>query len=458
MLTIGRGENEGHSRFGGRPSNKRRRVRGGSVVAAASAAFPHAISAAPDAEEKDIVDLTAKLEEDEIEVIDDETSLFVLNLEQEGGEDGGGGPHRARLMDRSSLVFIHPYDSQRYESVLRELMPSYVVMYEPDVSFIREVEVYRATHADSLFCKVYTLYYGESVEEQQLLAEIRKEKDAFSKLVREKASMPLFLDTDEDRAPRDGSDVLRTVTTRIAGGGMRAIDEAPRVVVDIREFRSPLALEMYRIGIQIIPVTLTVGDYIISPRICIERKSVRDLIASFRNGRLYTQCVNMARYYEKPTLLIEFDGNKAFTLEAFTNIRTDAKSKTRQSKQHEEINQNLSLLLLHFPKLQIIWASSPQQSAQIIRELKMSDLEPDPVLSSSFGLEGGEDINRSFNDAAIDLLQAIPGITAQNYYLITRRIPSIAALVACPEDKLAEILESREAARQVVRFFESKLD
>lgn len=60
---------------------------------------------------------------------------------------------------------------------------------------------------------------------------------------------------------------------------------------------------------------MQVGDYILSPDICVERKSVSDLIGSLNNGRLYNQCVSMCRYYKKPVLLIEFDANKSFSLQ-----------------------------------------------------------------------------------------------------------------------------------------------
>jgi DNA excision repair protein ERCC-4 len=39
-------------------------------------------------------------------------------------------------------------------------------------------------------------------------------------------------------------------------------------------------------GIKVIPATLTLGDYVISPKMCIERKSLPDLEGSFANGRL----------------------------------------------------------------------------------------------------------------------------------------------------------------------------
>jgi DNA excision repair protein ERCC-4 len=36
----------------------------------------------------------------------------------------------------------------------------------------------------------------------------------------------------------------------------------------------------------IIPATLTVGDYILTRDICVERKSIPDLVSSFNSGRL----------------------------------------------------------------------------------------------------------------------------------------------------------------------------
>lgn len=57
------------------------------------------------------------------------------------------------------------------------------------------------------------------------------------------------------------------------------------------------------------------GDYILTPEICVERKSVSDLIGSLNSGRLYNQAVAMTRFYKKSILLIEFDHNKPFHLQ-----------------------------------------------------------------------------------------------------------------------------------------------
>ncbi len=60
----------------------------------------------------------------------------------------------------------------------------------------------------------------------------------------------------------------------------------PKIIVDMREFSSALPNVIHLKGIDIVPCTLEVGDYILSPDICVERKSISDLIGSFQSGRL----------------------------------------------------------------------------------------------------------------------------------------------------------------------------
>lgn len=55
----------------------------------------------------------------------------------------------------------------------------------------------------------------------------------------------------------------------------------------MREFRSTLPSLLHASNLLVIPATLTVGDYILTPDICVERKSLADLVSSFNSGRLY---------------------------------------------------------------------------------------------------------------------------------------------------------------------------
>jgi DNA excision repair protein ERCC-4 len=60
---------------------------------------------------------------------------------------------------------------------------------------------------------------------------------------------------------------------------------------------------LYVSGLHIVPATITVGDYILSPDICVERKGISDLFQSFASGRLYTQVEHMIRCVTKNVFL-----------------------------------------------------------------------------------------------------------------------------------------------------------
>lgn len=66
-----------------------------------------------------------------------------------------------------------------------------------------------------------------------------------------------------------------------------------------------------------------VGDYVLSPEMCVERKSLSDLRQSFLSGRLFHQAEAMSRHYATPILLIEFERDKAFALHAASELGSD---------------------------------------------------------------------------------------------------------------------------------------
>ena len=133
--------------------------------------------------------------------------------------------------------------------------------------------------------------------------------------------------------------------------------------MDVREFRSSLPSLLHARRINLAPCTLEVGDYVLSPTLCVERKSVSDLISSLKSGRLYTQCESMSLHYKTPVLLIEFDRDKAFSLVTAGEVRGDISG--------WDVGSRLTLLVLSFPKLRIIWSSSPEATAEIFEDLKV---------------------------------------------------------------------------------------
>jgi DNA excision repair protein ERCC-4 len=357
------------------------------------------------------------------------------------------------LFDMNELIVIHPYEGDMDEHVLEETKPRYVIMYEPDAAFIRRIEVYRSSHMDRTV-KVFFMYYSGSVEEQRYLSAVRREKDAFTRLIRERGNMAITL-TSAALDPQES--FLRTINTRIAGGGrLTATAQPPRVVVDVREFRSSLPSLLHGRSIVVVPCMLTVGDYVLTPQICIERKSVRDLIGSFANGRLFNQVESMMEHYKSPMLLIEFDQNKSFTLEPFSDLSAPTTSAGLAAT--PDLQSKIVMLTLAFPRLKIIWSSSPYQTAEIFSELKKQADEPDPLKAVQLGLDpnmAGDEL-RSFGQVTQDMLRAIPGVNDKVATNITLEVENIVELANMEEKELAGLVGT-EAARRIHRFFNKSL-
>jgi DNA excision repair protein ERCC-4 len=217
--------------------------------------------------------------------------------------------------------------------------------------------------------------------------------------------------------------------------------------MDMRELRSKLPSLLDMAGVEIVPVTLEVGDYVISPDIVIERKSVPDLIGSLNSGRLYNQAEAMARHYKTPALLVEFDQDRPFALADNTELPTEIDARDVRSK--------LVLLLLHFPSLRLIWSRSPHVTVRLFKELKKGRPEPDRETAALVGTETegggaggkeGEGDAATRNLAAIDLLRKLPGVTVGNYKAIMAAVPTLAALAVTPQAELSKVIGKPNAA------------
>ncbi|KAG6006181.1 hypothetical protein E4U21_007291 [Claviceps maximensis] len=435
----------GSMRGGKAPSNKRRRVRGGGNVAGVSAGRTESGVIAQYFEKpREVADLMAEVqitEEEEAQQKEDVVADPLDDMED-----------YFELYEMQDLVVIHAYDGDQDEHVLEEVKPRYIIMYEPDASFIRRVEVYRSSHNDRNV-RVYFMYYGGSVEEQRYLSSVRREKDAFTKLIKERASMSVVMTVDP-YGMEDAQDVfLRTVNTRIAGGGrLAATAQPPRVVVDVREFRSSLPSLLHGRSMVIVPCMLTVGDYILSPNICVERKSINDLISSFKDGRLFTQAETMFQHYKSVMLLIEFDQNKSFTLEPFADL-SGSLSSVAPANVSSDLQSKLVLLTLAFPKLRIIWSSSPYQTAEIFESLKAQEEEPDPIAAVQAGLDKDMRVeDQAFNQEPQEMLGKVPGVTPKNIKNLVLETENIREVANMSQGELQPLV-GQASAKAIHGFF-----
>ncbi|KAJ7758792.1 hypothetical protein DFH07DRAFT_448152 [Mycena maculata] len=421
----------------------RRRVRGGAPPAASgSSSRPTPVQAVTAlgtirAEANNIADFWAAQSNEDVDAqvamaldLNDTALLNFDSNELENEFDTNYG-----LLAPQQTVLVRPYSDDTDDRMLAEIQPRFIIMYEPNMDFIRRIEVYRSSNP-GLSVRVYHMIYGNSCEEHKYLAGIRKEKDSFQRLIKERGSMllPIF----EDRGDARGEAIIKTISTRIAGGRRELSKEPSQVIVDMREFRSTLPSLLHASNVLVIPATLTVGDYILTPDICVERKSLPDLISSFNSGRLYTQCELMSVHYKHPILLIEFEEDKAFSLEMVSDIKSYAKPTNKyppkkaggSEQEHASplLQSKLVLLMLSFPRVRIIWASSPYATTEIFADLKANMPEPDPRTAIAVGAEEDPEAGAGVNAAAEELLRCLPGITAKNVKYVTSKIKNVREL------------------------------
>ncbi|KIJ40631.1 hypothetical protein M422DRAFT_32128 [Sphaerobolus stellatus SS14] len=212
--------------------------------------------------------------------------------------------------------------------------PRFIVIYEPNQDFIRSIEVYRNSDP-GLGVRVYFIFYSTTCEEHRHLAGLRTEKESFERLIEERSSMMIPIHEQRRVGSDTSDDIVRTINTRIAGGGKTAAAEPPLIIVNQREFRSTLPNLLHASNLKL------------------------SLL------RWYTQCELMCVHYKQPILLIKFEEHKSFSLETVSEMKSYVKPTGKypiKKKQTDpslpgeapafaSIQSRLVLLMLTFPRV-----------------------------------------------------------------------------------------------------------
>ena len=404
------------------------------------------------------------------------------------------------ILPRLSLVFYPISSVEDIYPVLADLRPNFVALYDPSLAFLRDAEVYSRTIAPELYA-TYMLTYSSSSEEGQYMNKLKSEKAAFERLIAEKSRLvqPATVMTgsgtigvetsiigtnrmdawgintsEEGYGVRTGLHTGISDAVAILGAGssdstdlIRRQDaemesHRPRIIVDMRETRSSLPNMIDKSGISVNLVTISVGDYILSPDVCVERKSISDLIGSLISGRMFSQVENMLRYYSTVVLLIECDPRKQFLL---VDIIPNA-----NQIEERDVRSQLTLLIMTYPKLRLVWSRSPECTVALFRDIKQGKPEPSADEAVSRGRqtaidsdESGLDMNDdkasrhrdNRNHQAIDLLRKLPGITSSNIENVIAKITSLVDLAHTSAEKI-ESLIGKENGKLLYEFLHSK--
>lgn len=151
------------------------------------------------------------------------------------------------------------------------------------------------------------------------------------------------------------------------------------VLFDDREFRSHLPYALHASGMEVVPLTLRTADYVLSPDMAVERKSIPDLLQSLlHSGRLMKQLAALSSMYSRPVCLIEgaFGEPYRLVLPSSSSLSVSKRSASSVSGVYDtfsaSVYERLGKLYGKFPGLCVWWTKNALHTAAIFRRMKCS--------------------------------------------------------------------------------------
>ena len=104
-------------------------------------------------------------------------------------------------------------------------------------------------------------------------------------------------------------------------------------------------------------------------------------------------------------------------MQTYSDAKGNVAQQFNANASDTDLHAKLVLLTLTFPRLRIIWSSSPYATADIFADLKLNRDEPDATQAAAVGMEEGGDANAGEAEVAInqtpqELLRSLPGIVS----------------------------------------------
>lgn len=175
-----------------------------------------------------------------------------------------------------------------------------VIFYEPIPSAIRTVQRRGRTGRQERG-RVIVLITRKTRDEGNLWASVHKEKRMYKVIqglkgdFKPEAKKLTDVNRNGDKAEKQ---------TRLAGKQAEPFASDLTIFADYREKGCGIIKELADKGVKVELSQLDVGDYLLSERVVIEHKTVKDFADSIIDGRILSQLANLKKY-ERPIIVIE---------------------------------------------------------------------------------------------------------------------------------------------------------
>ncbi len=181
--------------------------------------------------------------------------------------------------------------------------------------------------------------------------------------------------------------------------------------------RSPLPVRVGRLGI---------GDVEIGPRVLVERKTVRDLVASIRDGRLFRQAYALNGACKRPLLIVE--GRDAVDV---VGVPPDS------------LRGALLALTIGY-RVPMLRTGSTEETAELIAHLAWQERR-------RLARRDGVDTAPLPGRIAADMLGVIPGVGDFRAQRLVRRFGSLGGVLAAAEADLRAVAGVGPATARAIR-------
>jgi len=145
-------------------------------------------------------------------------------------------------------------------------------------------------------------YWVEKNKEKEMKKSLKKMKDSLEAKVAQSSILNFIEQESQLQAENNKITEINYDQIRVVENGDKI-----EIICDTRETSSPVVRILSLMGVKLKLLQLEVGDYIISERVGIERKSAQDFNDSIKDGRLFSELFNLRNNFERPILILEGD-------------------------------------------------------------------------------------------------------------------------------------------------------
>jgi len=189
------------------------------------------------------------------------------------------------------------------------------------------------------------------------------------------------------------------------------------IFADNREFASRVVKELARLDCIVKPKQLEVGDYILSERVCAERKTAQDFLGSVFDQRIFAQLRDLKDSFEKPLLVIEGQN-----LYSERNVHPNS------------VRGALACIAIDYG-IPILWTESPEETAALLYWIaRREQVEEEKCLAIR-----GQKKTVTLKEQQEFLVAGLPGVNTKRAKRLLEKLGTPEKVFRASEERLKKV-------------------